>query len=253
VLEIGTGSGLLAMMAARAGAGTVVTCEANPAVAAAARDVIAANGLADRIRVIGAHSTTLDAADIGGAADILVSEIVSNDMVSQGVLPAHEHAVAHLLKPGAAVIPARGRVRVALAEHRGRGVAGLHESCGFDLSAFNRLAQPWRHVAIESPQLSLRSDPADLFDFDFASGGPWPASRAGLALASTGGTVNGIAQWIALDMDDAEVHENLPASGARSCWACVFWPFAESVATSPGETVAIASRHEKDRVRLWRK
>lgn len=50
VLDIGTGSGLLAMMAARAGAARVIACEMNAAVAETARRIIAANGLADRMR-----------------------------------------------------------------------------------------------------------------------------------------------------------------------------------------------------------
>src|SRR5579862_2785078 len=44
VLEIGTGTGLLAMIAARSGAAEVVTCESNPFVADAAREIIARNG-----------------------------------------------------------------------------------------------------------------------------------------------------------------------------------------------------------------
>ena len=44
VLDIGTGSGLLAMMAARAGAGRVTACEVSPHIAAAARQVVADNG-----------------------------------------------------------------------------------------------------------------------------------------------------------------------------------------------------------------
>src|SRR5262245_27922181 len=50
VIEIGTGTGLLAMMAARAGARTVVTCEASPIVARLARDIIEVNGYGDRVR-----------------------------------------------------------------------------------------------------------------------------------------------------------------------------------------------------------
>jgi len=49
VLEIGTGTGLLAMMAARAGAAKVITCEADPAIATAARENVAINGFADRV------------------------------------------------------------------------------------------------------------------------------------------------------------------------------------------------------------
>ncbi|MEM6905872.1 MAG: 50S ribosomal protein L11 methyltransferase [Pseudomonadota bacterium] len=60
VLEIGTGAGLLAMMAARAGAGHVFTIEENPLMAETARRTIAANGLAERITVIEASSQAVE-------------------------------------------------------------------------------------------------------------------------------------------------------------------------------------------------
>lgn len=252
VLEIGTGSGLLAMMAARAGA-EVVTCEADPAIASAARDVIAANGYADRVRVLGMHSTAIDPErDMGGLADILVSEIVSNDMLSEGVLAAHEDAVTRLIKPGAAVIPVRGSIRVALAaDARGRSPR-LGEANGFDLSAFNRLAAPSEMTRVGMGQLALRSDAADLFAFDFASGGPWRAERAEQSLASHGGRVDGVVQWIALEMDDAGQYENRPTEGAASCWGPLFWRFPTPMDTNPGTCVEIGGAHERDRLRLWR-
>ena len=52
VLEIGTGSGLLSMMAAQLGAKSVVTCEAVRLVADTARRIIERNGLKDRITVV---------------------------------------------------------------------------------------------------------------------------------------------------------------------------------------------------------
>jgi len=79
VLEIGTGTGILAMMAARAGARSVVTCEMTPAIATQAAAIIAQNGYADRVRVVAKHSHKLDAeTDLDGRADILVSEIIGN-------------------------------------------------------------------------------------------------------------------------------------------------------------------------------
>ena len=86
VLEIGTGSGILAMMAARAGARYVITCEMVPAVAEAAQEIVALNGLSERVRVVAKKSHDLDAErDIGGRADVLVSEIVDNKLLGEGV------------------------------------------------------------------------------------------------------------------------------------------------------------------------
>ena len=87
VLDIGAGSGLLSMMAARAGAGRVVACEENPAIADMARQIVATNGFAERVRVVTGNSTELDVeSDLEGRADVIVSEIVSNNLLAEGVL-----------------------------------------------------------------------------------------------------------------------------------------------------------------------
>jgi type II protein arginine methyltransferase len=251
VLEIGTGTGLLAMMAARAGA-TVVTCEADPAIAAAACDVIAANGYADKITVVNKHSTALDPErDMGGLADILVSEIVSNDLLSEGVLPAHEDAVARLLAPDGVVIPPRGTIRIGLARDLRDRAQRLGEASGFDLSAFNRLAAPNESVRVGMDQVALCSDATDLFSFDFATAEPRKPERRELALASTGGRVDGVVQWIALEMDAVGRYENKPEPGAVSCWGALLWRFPSPIDTAPGDRITVGGAHERDRVRMW--
>ncbi|MEP7118942.1 MAG: 50S ribosomal protein L11 methyltransferase, partial [Acidobacteriota bacterium] len=169
VLEIGTGTGIIAMMAARAGAAHVFTCEMEPAVALAARDVIAQNGLSSRITVLSKRSTAVDLAELGERVDLLVSETVSNDMLAEDPLPPLEDAIARLVKPGGMVIPARGRVRVALAYEARMEARRLGTISGFDLSPFNRLASPFYQVNAVSPHLEIRSEAADLFDFAFQS------------------------------------------------------------------------------------
>ena len=167
------------MMAARAGAQQVTTCEMVSAIAEAARDIVALNGYADRVCVVAKKSSDLDpVADIGGPADVLVSEIIGNTIVGQDVLPVTEHAAQVLLKQGAKIIPGRGIIRVALAHD-----AAIHRTLmdtidGFDLSPFNRLAPNSYQIRRGSEDLTLLSLPADLFDFDFQSGGPFPAMTA---------------------------------------------------------------------------
>ena len=182
VLEIGAGTGILAMFAARAGAQAVVTCEAVPAIAQAARDIIALNGFSDRVRVVAKQSYDLDADRDLALADILVYEIVDNTMLGENVLPVTEHAVTTLLKPGAKVIPARGIIRVALAHDAAFDHGRLGTVEGFNLSPFDRLAPSSYRIKRGEPSLTLMSAPGDIFDFDFQSGGPFPAAASSTTL-----------------------------------------------------------------------
>jgi len=250
VFEIGAGSGLLAMMAARAGAGRVVTCEVNPTIARLARDVVAANGLADRVTVLTAHSTVVDAArDLGGRADVLVSEIISNDGFGQDVIPAIEDAWQRLLAPAARVIPMRLHIRVALAEDR-RLRRGLGVVSGFDLSAFD-VASPHCYQVDRESRLVLRSEPATLFTIDFQLRRSYPSAEASVPLVAAGGAINGIAQWIALDLDDEGRYDVWPGQRSDSCWGIMFHPMETGLTVEGGGTVHVRGRHDRRSLQLW--
>jgi protein arginine N-methyltransferase 7 len=252
VLEIGTGTGLLAMMAARAGAAEVVTCESNRVVAAAASEIIARNGFADRVRVVAMHSTDLQVGrDLAERADVLVCDALSNSMIGAGALPAIEHAVRRLLRPGARVIPARGTIRVALAEDRRdrRSRMGVVE--GFDLSPFNRLAAASYQIPVGEERLTLRSEPGDLFHFDFESGGPFPEKKDSVTLTTSGGRVNGIVQWLSFDMDKDARYENQPRVGSMSTFAPLFYPLMRPLELAPGSKLTIVGSHDRLSLRIW--
>lgn len=251
VLDIGTGTGLLAMMAARAGAQDVVTCEQNAAVAGAATRILDANGFADRVRLIPRHSSDLDVEqDLGGAVDVLVSEIVSNNLIGEGCLAVMEES-ARWLKPDGRMIPEAGTVRVALAwssalEKRRMGIID-----GFDLSGFNVLeAAVWPH-AIGDPTLDVRSSSADLMQFDFRSGGPFRPAEQRATVVADGGPINGVLQWIHLKMDDEIVYENRPGPGASSCWATLFYPFRDTMEVVAGQAVAVVGAHDRETFSIW--
>ena len=87
VVEIGTGSGLLAMIACKVGAKHVTAIEANRHLADIARMNISKNGMADRITVLNALSSDVMAADLPyGKADVLVSEILGTLLLGKKFL-----------------------------------------------------------------------------------------------------------------------------------------------------------------------
>ena len=98
VFEIGTGSGLLSIMAANLGAHEINTCETNSIMANTAMKVIADNNLSEKINVIPKKSNDIKVGeDINKPANILVSEIFSSSLLSEGVIPSLEDAKQRLI------------------------------------------------------------------------------------------------------------------------------------------------------------
>lgn len=250
LLDIGTGSGLLALMAARAGATSVYACEANTALAETAREIVALNGYGDVIQVIPKRSTELTRdGDLGGGADVIVAEVFSDDVVGEGALPTLQHAAAELARPGARIIPASASARIALAyrEYKGRNLRDVE---GFDLSPFERHFPPHRPLLIGDKNLHLRSEPRTLFEFDFQRGTPFRNERAELRLTASGGAANGVVRWIRLQLDEQEIYENAPQQGKQSHWGAWFDPLPGE-ALEAGESISLHAAHDQERVHLW--
>ena len=206
VLEIGAGSGLLAMMAARAGAARVTTCEVNPALADTARQIVAANGLADRVSVIGRKSTMLEVGrDLPQPADLLIMEIFDTVLIGEGVLPSLEDARKRLLKPEACVLPQRARVYAAAVEIPDlRRVNPMKSVAGFDLSGFDVFRNPaGEMVELSRETHRLLTEPLPVFDFDFRKPIPGSGQKRYELAAIQAGTIHAVAVWYDLHLDDA--------------------------------------------------
>jgi hypothetical protein len=63
--------------------------------------------------------------------------------------------------------------------------------------------------------------------------------------------VNGIAQWIALQMDEETNYENRPALGAASCWGVLFHPMSPPVDAFPGQQIRVFGSHDRFQVSIW--
>lgn len=250
VLEIGTGSGLLAMLAARAGAELVVACEQDPALAVIARENIRRNGYADRVTVVAKHSRDLIVGvDLPRRADLLVSEIVDNALLGEHVLDTVEHARAQLLAPGATTIPRGATIQVALVQGTfGRHTGPVDRCAGLDVSAMNAIAQP--AVRAKRAELEIVTDVAVAFRFDL-TGTPVPNRRTSCRVtANRAAAVTGIAQWISIDLAEGIELSTGPGSPSTA-WAVRVFPVAAPIDVPEGDSITIAGEHSRSSVLLW--
>lgn len=237
VLEIGTGSGLLSILAAKAGAEHVYTVELRPVMAAIARRNVAQNGVAERVTVLGATSTDLKIGEhLPRRADALLHELFDSRLVVDSLFKFVAHARAELLTPGAVLLPDRAQLHGRL-EGRARGHGSFGDVCGVDLSALSLLDS---RVTLASPVEDAEplSAPALLADFDLHQdhpdrNGPFDAQLT----VTKDGTAHMLDQWIGYGFPDGTMYENPP--GTPSHWARALSLLPDPRAVRAGDNVTL--------------
>lgn len=228
VVDLGTGTAVLAMAAARAGARRVYAIEAS-AFADVAERIIEANGYADRVTVVRGWSSEISLPE---RADLLVSEIIGNDPLGEGALRYMPDAVMRLLKPSARILPARLAVMAAMvdvpsverAKHRfsAQAIEGWRESYGFDFTELARVTEgvgrPFYLSAREMAGWRWLGEPVRLFDVSLADAQPGDrTSRAVLKLADAA-THPGVVLYAVLAFGDGSVHDTDPRRSRDGHW-----------------------------------
>lgn len=246
VLEIGTGSGLLSMMAARAGAARVTTCEAIGIIAETAAAIVRDNGLTDRISVVAKPSNNLRLGDdLPAKADILVAEIIGDELLAEGVLAATLDARQRLLKPDARLIPYRIASVVMLVGGKDlEQLISVERQEGFDLSAFNRFVPLSMSLTARGLNLHHLSAKQTAFDFDLRADGFAPQERTMEFSVTEAGRCVGVLQWIRLHLDENTAFENAPTNEfLPSGWRPVLFPFPRPLDVVAGQAITVLAKH----------
>jgi precorrin-6B methylase 2 len=252
VLDIGTGSGVLAVAAARAGARRVYAVEASDIAEAAAR-VFAANDVQDRVTLVPGWSRTIDLPE---PADVLVAEIIGNEPFEEEILETTLDARLRLLKPGARLIPhaltllarplllpeadARQRALGRAAVERWRRLyaidfeplLGAAIPGPVNVPTEAEVAAAWPPAGPPAPLVSL-----DLTAFEDAS------VRADVDLVvDAPGAVNAVAVTFRADLFGDIAHTLDPWKWPTSSWATSVWVLPDTAHVGPEAALRVSYR-----------
>lgn len=258
VLDIGTGSGLLSMMAARKGAKSVVACEVNPDIAKVAERVVAANGFKDKIKVFAKHSDALEEGkDFEEKFDVIVSEILDSGGLGEGVLPSLRYANEHFAKSNATIIPAGISMQAKLVEiPRLHKVNPIRNVSGFDLSIFDEfsVSDSYNLVNLNHEAHKGLSNVFPLRAYDFYNI-PSPITldqpeEESYAIACTNdGLLQGVAFWFDLHMDREDTLSSGP-EGELVHWQQAIYYFETPLAVKKGENITIKTLYSDSLIRF---
>jgi protein arginine N-methyltransferase 1 len=252
VLDLGSGPGILTLLACRAGAARVYAVEPS-GVIEIAREAAAANNVSDRIRFIQAMSTDIDLPE---SVDGIVSDL-------HGVMPYYKGSAVSIadarerfLKPGGWLIPAHETIWGTVVSSRivGEQMAAWQTEYGFDLSgAERRAASQLRGMRIDAADLVASPQLVATLDYQTASG---RNMRGQIVCAIERAAVaHGIAVWFDSETAPGIGFSNSPASGEEHIYQQLIFAWPEPLSLAVGDGVAVDVRADlagDDYVWTWK-
>jgi protein arginine N-methyltransferase 1 len=236
VLDLASGTGILGLLAFRAGAGRVCSIEATGMIEIA-RSIAAANGLSARWTFFQGYSSDIVLPE---RVHVVVCDQIGRFGVEVDILQHARDARKLFLKPGGIMVPAR--VDLVLAPVEAPALFDQVEfwrsrPCGFDVSPARQWAANTGYPTAFSREMLL--GPAETgASLDLAERGPSPFQCGARLEIDREGTLHGLAGWFDARLSPGVRLTSSPLAADRIRRRNVYFPLNEAVAVQPGDAVS---------------
>jgi protein arginine N-methyltransferase 1 len=237
VVDLGAGTGVLGLLALRAGAACVYAIESTDLVELT-RSVYAANGFADQVRCLKGRSTEIDLAE---PADVVVADQLGPFGFEAGVLECFADARRRFLRPEGMTIPRALTFWAAPVECPAKGAElGFWDdgAAGIDVTAVRRLVSNATST-VDLTASELLAPPADLGALDPSAGGVAGLTLEGSTVVHRPGTVHGVAGWFEATLSSGVTMTNSPLATQRIDRVQAFLPVESPTEVVAGDVVAV--------------
>ncbi len=237
VVDIGTGTGILALFACQFGAHKVYAIEFNDVIHLA-REIASANGYAERIEFIQNMSTRVT---LPKHADIIVSDLHGIFPLSEQALPAIIDARRRMLAPGGKLIPLQETLWVAVVEapdlYRRHMTPWDEVRYNLNLRAVLRVTtNSWYKGRVTPEQLLTQPkcwttlDYAVLENPEVTGKVAWTAERTG--------TAHGLIVWFDSTLAE-DIHFSNAPNAPELIFGSGFFPLSNPIPLVTGDTVSV--------------
>jgi hypothetical protein len=254
VVDVGTGTGILAIAAARAGARRVYAIEAS-SIGQVANLMFEANGLAGRITLLEGCSTHVELPE---KADVLIGEIIGNAPLRERVLETFLDARTRFLKPEARFVPEMLSIfgipieipAADLSTHTftPEAAARWREAYGMDFSPLAVVAaepgQSFLARRSEARRWRWLSDPIRLVDIDMRCHTTAEVLCTASVPATASGVLNGLAIFFELRMSSSACLSTEPSGASEhSHWRNPVEILPEALKIQAGDPIEVTYRY----------
>lgn len=236
VLDLGAGTGVHGLMAARLGARRVYLVEPEDVIAVAEENA-RANGLQDVVTCL--HGRMEDV-ELPERVDVIVSVLTGNLLLTEDLLPALFHARDRYLKEGGALVPNRAVLNVAPVSapviHGEEIGAWSTPQFGIDLQAARAYSSNtvfFRDAG--AAEITYLSDPAVIHQIDMRASG-YEALKQEIAVTiAQDGICHGWIGWLSIGFGDEWLSTS--PRDPRTHWSWGYLPLDPPLEVARGEEV----------------
>jgi protein arginine N-methyltransferase 1 len=244
VIDLASGTGILGMLACRAGARRVYAIEAGPIVGLARR-IARDNGFGDRVVAVRGVSCDVTLPE---PADVVVTDQIGPFGLDGGIIELLRDARARLLKPAGTLVPARIDVVAAPVEaprimRRIRfwssGPAGVDVGAAVELAA-NSV------YAIKLDPAQLLGSPGVVTSIDLGAEAAPLVSGAVRLIVERVGVLHGLCGWFEARLSPRVTMTNAPCARESIRRRQVLLPLREPATVKPGDRIDAVIRIRPD-------
>lgn len=238
VLDLGSGTAIQSLLACRAGARRVYAVDSG-SIVALAREIVAANGFAERVTFVRGVSTRVSLPE---KVDVITGDQIGRFGFEAGLLEYFADARDRFLKPGGRIVPRSVALEIAaleLPELWARVAFWTARPAGFDFSPVEGIAVNTGYPAAAAPS-NVVSSVLPVATVDLATATVAPMRVAGELRVARDGVVHGLGGWFTAQLSESATMTNSPLAAQRINRAHVFLPLAEPLPVSAGATLSIS-------------
>lgn len=237
VLDLASGTGIMGLLACRAGAGLVYSIESGGMISVA-REVARANGFEDRVVFIKGYSLHVDLPE---KVDVVIADQIGNFGFNAGVIEYFADARRRFLKPEGVTLPRRMSLMLAPVE-----APDLFEQvefwnsspAGFNFRPTRALAANTGYQVNLVPE-SVCGDAVAIADIDLDHADAGVFHGEATALVHRPCTMHGLGGWFTAELAAGISMTNSPLAPEKIQRRQVFFPIDRAIEVAKGDLVKI--------------